>query len=146
MLLAGYIQNLIVLDTIATSLDLGTIDNVDSVEFRLYTANTFPFGGEVQVVFLDTNYQALDSLFTTPEFLIAPALVDAGGFPNTSASVEHFVTLDQERVDVIRDTGHLVIRGVMNTTDSGSEAMVTFDESAAIEVKLGAKIYVRAEL
>ena len=74
-------------DTIATSLDLGTIDNVDSVEFRLYTANTFPFGGEVQVVFLDTEYQALDSLFSAPEFLIAPALVDAGGFPNTSASV-----------------------------------------------------------
>ena len=144
--LAGYIQNLNVLDTIATSLDLGTIDNVDSVEFRLYTANTFPFGGEVQVVFLDTNFQALDSLFTAPEFLIAPALVDAGGFPNTSASVEHFVTLDQERVDVIRDTGHFVIRGIMNTTDSGSETVVTFDESAAIEVKLGAKIYVRAEL
>lgn len=144
--LAGYVNNLTLRDTLAASLDLDLGENVDSVEFRLFTANTFPLGGEVQVIFLDAGFQPLDSLFAAPEFLIAPAPVGADGFPNMSGDVEHFVTLDGVRVDAIRETEHVIIRSTVNTTNSDAETVVTFDESATVEVKLGAKIYARAEL
>ena len=72
--------------------------------------------------------------------------VGADGSPNMSGDVEHFVTLDGVRVDAIRDTEHVIIRSTVNTTDSDSETVVAFDESATVEVKLGAKIYARAEL
>lgn len=144
--LNGYINNLILVDTLEASITETLPAEVDSVVFRLETNNTFPLGGELQIVFLDSTYNPLDSLFMLPQALINPALVGSDGWVVASSEAEAFSGFGQARFEGINETRYIEVRAKMNTTNSADDTLVTFDDAATLGIKLGIKAFAHVTL
>lgn len=144
--LKGYVHNLVLVDTLAASIAESLPTEVDSVVFRLETDNTFPLGGELQILFLDSLYAPIDSLFMIPEELITPALVGNDGWVIAPSVAEAYSGMGHTRFEEIRFAHHVVVRAKLNTSEAATQTMVTFDDAATLGIKLGIKAFAHVTL
>lgn len=116
-------------------------DDVDikSLFVRMETTNGMPVEINMQVVLVDTFYNELDSLFTEETKNVLPsAIVDENGKVLAPSHNEVLIEFPPNRLDLIRNTRHAMVRGTFETTDEGQE-MVKFYSFYEISFKLGVK-------
>ncbi|NQX92381.1 MAG: hypothetical protein HRT74_09735, partial [Flavobacteriales bacterium] len=144
--LKGYAQDLLFIDTLDIQLDLDEYDEIDSLEFKLFTANGFPMSAEGQIIFLDENGVALDSLFTQQLPIITSAPIDSQGEVTGKSENTVFATLDNERSQNLEGAEQIAFRVLANTTDSQNETFVRFQDTNNMDVRVGVKIFGNVEL
>ena len=115
-------------DTI--DMDLSDIDNyedIDQLGFRLAVENELPAQVQMQVIFMDANYQPLDQLFLNGEEVIIPAsVVDANGTVTASTEKATEVPLSKTRLQGIENTMYAAIVARLETSDYAPQNRVKF--------------------
>lgn len=144
--LKGFAQNLLFTDTVETEINFDSYDEIDSLEFKVYTANGFPMSASAQVVFLNDMDEPLDSLFTSLTPLFDPAPVDANGASIGKSEKRVFATLENERSMNLDNTTKVAFRVLANTTNSTDEQFVRFQEEYNMDIRIGVKIFGNIEL
>lgn len=136
----GTIDGLIVLDTIQ-DLDLAQVtDNAEMVVLRSVITNEFPLDGEIQMVFVDANYVALDSLVAPNgdgKFMKA-AETDANGVTTANgASVKtNDFTLKKATLAKLSTAKHLILKVKISSGNGGTDVMKILS-TYNMNVKLG---------
>jgi hypothetical protein len=116
---------------------------IDSFQIRLATTNTMPVEIYMQVVFVDSSYNIIDSLFLDgAEDVIRSPEIDQDGKVIQAGVNEIFEDLT-DRVSKMRDTRHAFVRGTFETADQG-QRMVKFYSYSDLNFKLGSKIKITA--
>lgn len=114
---------------------------IDTFKIRLATTNTMPVEIFMQVVFVDSAYNIIDSLFRDGAVdLIRSPEVDTNGIV-TQAGVYDKPEDFTDRVDKMRDTRHAFVRATFETAKQGQK-MVKFYSYSELSFKLGTKIKV----
>jgi hypothetical protein len=116
---------------------------IDTFQIRLATTNTMPVEIYIQVVFVDSAYNVIDSLFQDGAVdLIRSPEIDLNGKVN-QAGVYNTSEDFTDRLDKMRDTRHAFVRATFETAQQGQQ-MVKFYSYSALDFKLGTKIKITA--
>jgi len=126
--------------------DIGDIEEIESVEFRINANNGFPTDGTVQVYFTDTNYVLLDSLLNPLEQLINTAIP---GGPPTYRVLEKTnkttsVIYDRERLKKILHTMKIITKAEFSTVNNGGTIVKIYSDYG-VDVKVGVKAKVSVD-
>jgi len=165
--LFGYLDGYHFIDTLEVDMqtDLGldtggpiSLDDVSRLTFRIIVDNGLPAEAKIQLVFMDADYNAVDSLFMSK----AAQMVVASGYVNTSLPAGHLdygrvlsrtraitdidVTVDRLQELIDGNVKHLVIRIVAGTSFASQEQVVRFFPEDGVEVQLSAKIETHIDL
>ncbi len=155
----GSIANFSLVDT--TAIGLGNlIDEVEGtaelsrLDLRIFINNGLPLDAALQLVFTDSLYNPIDSLFSTNLGQVlhsAPVNLGVGDqHPDYGRAVGISPTLlefgiPRERALGLRDVSRLIVRVVGHTAGNGSHPIRIF-ESDAIDMNVAAKITLRIDV
>ena len=123
-------------DTIDYSLDGTDVSSVESLLFRSNVDNGFPISFSAQAIFTDDNFNPIFTLSDSPISLVGGANVDSEGKVTSSVNNITNVKLSQDQVNLLGNVEHIIIDGVINTTDY-QNSTVKFYDSYGISLKLG---------
>lgn len=134
--LYGGITGIIFQDTF--DIDIGTIDEVKSVEFKINSENGFPMDAFVQIYFTDEAYNKIDSLMTAGQNnIIESGLVDANGEVIQAKKKTTTVPIETNRLQVITSQSKkAIIQATLNTTNNGGTPVKIYSNSN-LNIKLG---------
>lgn len=125
-------------DTI--DLDLTDIDNYDSLDelgITLDVTNEMPVQIQMQVIFMDQNYQPLDVLFVEGEEVVIPAsTVDAQGDVVATSQKVTEVVYGKQHLENIEQTIYAAIVARMETADYAPENRVKFYDHHKVQFHL----------
>lgn len=118
--------------------DLQDVEELDEINLRLFVENDFPVDADLQIYFLDTMGNTLDSLISPNQLFLKSAAVDNNGRIIEPNSYVLDFKIDRARFNRIRDTKKGLVRAALNTYKSGgSQPEVKFFSDYGITVKLG---------
>jgi hypothetical protein len=154
----GSLADFSLIDT--TEIDFGDvvdsaddIQEIDQLDVRLFVKNALPIETGVQLVFLDDNFNRIDSLFAEPTTVIPAAPVDlsaAVGSPDygkvigeTETRID--VAIPRERIDPLKDVTQVIVEVFGNTSGNGGNPIRLYPENF-IEVNVAAKAIFNLEL
>jgi len=123
-------------DTLDYSLDGSDINSIESLMFRFNVNNGFPISFNAQATFTDENYNPIFTLFDTPTSVVSGANIDGNGKVTSSVSNVTDVVLSKIKLEMLDQVKHIIIDGVVNTTDYQNSS-VKFYDSYKISFKLG---------
>ena len=144
--LEGYALDLLLTDTIEMDLSFDQYEEIDSLEFKLFTMNGFPLGIDFQAIFLDGTLTPLDSLFMVDTPIIAAAETDINGNVIEATNETTYITFENERADVLEQAEHVLLRAIFNTSSSNEQEVVRITNGQDLMVQIGVKIYGELEL
>ncbi|MFK7757742.1 MAG: hypothetical protein AB8B53_12500 [Flavobacteriales bacterium] len=139
--LEGYAENLVVTNTIPADIGFEEYAGIDSLEFKLFTNNSFPLDISLQAYFLDELGIEVDSLFLDDTSIISSAEVNANGDVVSSSEQVSFIKLNEERSLNLENVTDVRFRARFNTSDSENEKDVRIKEDQTVDIKLGVKIF-----
>jgi len=119
---------------------------LEQIDIRMFVINALPIDAGVQLVFVDDDFNRIDSLFAEPTTVIPAAPVDLSapvGSPdygrvtgNTQTMVE--VLVPRERINPLEGVTQVIVEVFGNTTGNGDHPIRLYPENF-IEVNLAAK-------
>lgn len=129
--LEGYASGFTMQDTMEFEVD-EEIEYIEWVLFRIFAESTFPVEAALQIVFLDSNYTALDSLWATPTAIIPGA--SPGPPPSYKSTVPTFKTIDislpaTRIANINGKTRYLQVRGTINTGGGGNKVVKIYTDN-----------------
>lgn len=140
----GSIEGLVILDTL--DLELGSIvENAELIILRSVITNQFPLDGEIQMVFTNASYVALDSLIVPKAdgtlgdgAFMKAAVIDANGITTADgASVKtNDFTLKKATLAKLGTTKHLILKVKISSGNNGTDIIKILD-TYTMNVKLG---------
>lgn len=138
----GTASGFVLMDTASLNLE-ESIDQLESLEFKLNIENGFPLDVGIQVYFADENYQYIDSLFFTdaqdPFYpLIASAMVGPDGLVTAPTLKTSYATLTNNAISNLENVKYVLIKGRLNTTNNGNTDVKVYSHYQ-IGVKMGLK-------
>ncbi|HKK39757.1 MAG TPA: hypothetical protein VJ949_10095, partial [Cryomorphaceae bacterium] len=154
----GSIKNFGLTDT--TEIDFGdlveSVDDIQEIEqldIRLFVRNALPVEAGVQLVFMDDDFNRIDSLFAEPSIVVPAAPVDLSapvGTPNhgrvigeSDARID--VSIPRERINALENVTQVRVEVFGYTTGNNAEPIRLYPENF-IEVNLAAKAIFNLEL
>lgn len=154
----GSIQDFGLTDT--TEIDFGDlvesaddIQEIEQLDVRLFIRNALPVEAGVQLVFMDDNFNRIDSLFAEPSIVVPAAPVDLSapmGTPNhgrvigeSNARID--VSIPRERINALENVTQVRVEVFGYTTGNNAQAIRLYPENF-IEVNLAAKAIFNLEL
>ncbi|NND77883.1 MAG: hypothetical protein HKN39_06840 [Flavobacteriales bacterium] len=144
--LEGYALDFLLTDTIDMDLSFDQYEEIDSLEFKLFTENGFPMEIEFQAIFLDGTLTPLDSLFMISTPIIAAAEIDINGNVIQAMNETTYISFDNERADALEQADHILLRAIFNTTSSNEPEVVRITDAQDLSVQIGVKIFGELEL
>jgi len=153
----GSMSDFVIKDTADTDLgdfvkDVNENDEVDSLLFKIFVDNGLPVDLGCQVLFVDSNFARIDSLFIEETFLIQSSIVNYNVSPNspeygqsigkTSSYVE--VGIDQSRIPPLEEAAYIIFRVFGGTTNNGAEPIRIFAQDE-LDFKLSVKTSLNIE-
>lgn len=141
--LRAYAKDFVVEDTLAV--DFGGYSTLETgkvreAEFKIITENEMPVALATQILFLDSQNQPVDSLFTTGETVfLGPAPVDNDGNVTGKTVNELKIPLSAERFERIRAATHILLRARFNTS-GGDTQPVTALQKQRTSIRMGMKV------
>jgi hypothetical protein len=135
-------KNIILEDTSDLDLEdkLGKIwDYIENFRMKIEGTNGYPFEAALQVIFLDSEENALDSLFTGTSVILNPASVGTNGMVTSVADFEKTAELSKQRLEKIKETKKAVIRARLDTSNSGSGQYVKLFAYYKLDFKMSVK-------
>jgi hypothetical protein len=154
----GSLADFSLIDT--TEIDFGDvvesaddIQEIEQLDVRLFVRNALPIEAGVQLVFLDRNFDQIDSLFAERTTVISAAPVDlsaAVGSPDYGRVIGESetridISIPRERIDPLKDVTQVIVEVFGNTTGNGDNPIRLYPENF-IEVNLAAKAIFNLEL
>lgn len=142
-------ENFAFSDTIEDILDDGWYDDadiIDQINIMLEVTNGMPLEIDFQVIFMDSLYNAVDSLFADGDEIIIPAaIVDPGNddvSSNVKTSLIQYMDTDIEK---IKNARHAIIRAGLQTSNvGGARVAVKFFDYYTIDFNLSVGVNVKA--
>ncbi len=121
------------------NLDFEDVEELESVTLKLYIENEFPVDVGMQIYFVDSMDNVLDSLIQPYQLFLESPAVDGNGriIGHTSKTMDFVISRD--RLENIRKTKIARIRSTLNTYKPGSGAQpeVKFYSDYGIFIKIG---------
>ena len=142
------VGGLVVSDTIDFA-GLPFPDGIISFSVRANLHNAFPIDVAVSLFMLDGNFQIIDSIWAlTPDDTEKRPLAVPGGRVENGRVVEPRIAqmqvpLSNSQIENLRNTRHIKIMGVLNTSDHETELVNIFENSDTegfLRVMIGARI------
>jgi len=145
--LEGYASGFTLQDTLAFAFDEDP-EMIDWIIFRVNAESTFPFDAKVQVIFLDDNYQIIDSLFDKQTRIIPGAL--PGPPPGYKSTVPAYASFDikADRAKIARLSGkakYMILQGAIDTSGGGSSVVRIYTDNY-LKVEMGIQSKVKVDL
>ncbi len=142
--LNGTAFNFAMLDTVAFSIGSTVTDNLSSGLLRISNTNGFPIDVNMQIYFVDSLFNKLDSLLTSEQPLIASGSINSAGQVTTPTITNKDITIDPSRLKKLGNTKQLLIYAKASTINSGATPVKIYS-NYRLEVKLGLQIQVDAK-
>lgn len=130
----GRIDNLILQDTF--DLDINTIEELTKADFTLTVTNTFPVNAQIQVLFVDTDFQVIDSLLTSPDDIIISGVTNTNGEVIAPITQISKIAFDKEKLENLFSSRKLIVRAQLSA-GSVQQPSIRFLSSSRIEIHLG---------
>ncbi|MEX0986894.1 MAG: hypothetical protein WD052_05400 [Bacteroidales bacterium] len=107
---------------------LGNLSFVKDASIRLTTLNEWPLGVDMQVYFMDADYNVLDTLFKEENIFLLAAPVDMNGELDNSQLVENIneVAYSGDELLNLDGTKYVKIKAHATTTNNGEEFVKFF--------------------
>jgi hypothetical protein len=118
--LYGHFNRLTVQDTFDFSVNRQR--DIESAVFKTNLVNGFPLQAVMQVYFVNSSYQIVDSLAGKNCILVNEAPVDPATHlprPGANGTKDTTFYFDKARMDKLVDANHILVRAVMNSCDNG---------------------------
>jgi len=135
--LFGGISSFEIVDTI--DFDPANFENFDALEFMIEVTNGFPINADIQLDFIDGEYNIKHSLMPSSETVIQSGIV--GPSPEyrvTDPTVKKtFVLLDREGLDKVQESSQILFTAILSTENS---QLVKIYDEYDIGLRLGAKV------
>lgn len=128
------VNDLILGDTIAINLD--TLDEVRSLEYKLLAVNSYPIDIQAQGYFLDSNGGIIDSI-SHDDWIHLPAALPPGNTNSLDTTVV-ITRFEEDALDKVRKAESLLFSTRFNSPSSISEPIWLTEEYSLI-LKMGAK-------
>ncbi len=150
--LYGSISDFLLVDTL--DVDLGDLvsdanenDEVDALDIRLFVDNGFPFEAGTQIVFTDSLYNPLDSLFEAPDYVFNSAPVNydlPAENPNYGRAVGKTPTvidipITNDRISNLENATRMIVRVYGGTTNNGADDIRLFANDE-MDLSVAAKV------
>ncbi|MFO7723618.1 MAG: hypothetical protein R6V49_10400 [Bacteroidales bacterium] len=144
--LEGYASGFTLQDTLDFSFeeDFEQIDQIEWILFRLNAESTFPIEAVAQVVFLDSAYTLLDSLFKTASVVVPGATPGPPPFYKATQPVYRTqdIKLDAAQIRNIRKSKYILLRGALSTAGGGNKIVRIYtDNYLQISFGVQSKLY-----
>lgn len=139
----GRASEFYLVDTIP--MDLSVTSNLESGTIRTIADNGFPVDVKMQMVFTDSLYNRIDSLYPQGATPIIPAAPIDGNGDATGTSRQITDTgIDQDRFNKLSDGKYAIIIAELNTTDATQNKNVRFKSGYKLDigVSIRAKVLV----
>ncbi len=119
---------------------------IEALDIRLIVDNGLPINTGVQIIFTDSLFQPIESLFDEPNFIFTSAPVDLEapvGSPNhgrATGSTRQVtdIAIPRDRILQLKDATHIIIDVVGGTTANGSHPIRLYSNDF-FDVQLSAK-------
>ena len=147
----GSIKDFLLIDT--TALDLGSLiqdtqdlSEVESLDILLIVDNGFPFDAGVQIVFADSLYNPIDSLFETPDLIyssapvnlsVAPENPDYGRATGKTRTITE-IGIPKSKILGLENASQMIITVFGNSAGNGDHPIRLFSNDS-FDAKLSAK-------
>ncbi|HKL02319.1 MAG TPA: hypothetical protein VJ911_01535 [Cryomorphaceae bacterium] len=150
--LYGSISDFLLVDTL--DVDIGDLvsdanenDEVDALDIRLFVNNGFPFEAGTQIVFTDSLYNPLDSLFQNPDFVFSSAPVNydlPAENPNYGRAVGKTPTvidipITNDRISDLENATRMIVRVFGGTSNNGADDIRLFANDE-MDLSVAAKV------
>ena len=133
--LKGTVNALVLQDTIST--DLSIFDDNQPVTFQLWANNSFPLYADLQIFFLGSTGNMIDSLLISGNNTIKSANVNINGAVLDYVKSTITASLTASRFSLIRNGANkIVIRSTFRSKDTGNKTVSIFGKQD-IEILLG---------
>ncbi|MCX6230442.1 MAG: hypothetical protein NTZ33_02750 [Bacteroidetes bacterium] len=121
-------------------------DNISEATFRINTWNAFPLNGKIQIYFVDSMYNALDSLVTDNQNIINAGVIDPVNY-NVIAPTYKLsdYTLGRNRIIKIQKATKILIKAILYSPSYPAQ-IVKVTANDYLDVKLGMKIKLNTNL
>lgn len=150
--LYGSLANFLLIDTTDIQLadvveEAENVGEISALDIRLFVKNGLPLDAGVQILFTDSLYRLVDSLFTEPTFVFLSAPVNLAVSPDhpdygrTTGSTETVIdiSIPRDRIDPLKDVSRIIIHVFGHTTGNGDHPVRIFSEDD-FEINLAAKV------
>ncbi len=135
---AGYASGFTMQDTI--EFEFENSDQLDNGLVRVRVNNGFPIGGDLQIFFVDNNYNTLEVLFPDgPETIILPAPVDNNGDVINSVFKLTDGEITSDRIKNLTESKFAIIQAKLETGGSSNQEIVAFKKGYQLDITLGLK-------
>jgi hypothetical protein len=135
--LFGGISSLQIVDTLA--FDPTSFEGFDAVEFMVEITNGFPISADIQLDFVDQDFNVVYTLIPENERLIEAG--DVGSAPEyrvtSSTSKKTFIAIDRNGLDLIEQCRNVFFKAVLGTENS---QLVKIYSDYDIQLMMGAKV------
>ncbi len=147
----GSIKDFLLVDT--TALDLGSliqdtqdVSEVEALDILLIVDNGFPFDAGVQIVFADSLYNRIDSLFETPDLIYSSAPVNLSVAPENSeygratgkTRTITEISIPKSKILGLENASQMIITVFGNSAGNGDHPIRLFSNDS-FDAKLSAK-------
>ncbi|MBC7693836.1 MAG: hypothetical protein H7141_00165 [Burkholderiales bacterium] len=127
-------------DTVPFDFGKQTSDNINSILFRVYTNNGFPFDISMNLDFVDTNYVVMQTLApgTLYADVIKSAPIDGSGIVIGKTEKTNDFTMSKVQINTLRTVKHIIVRATGATTNNGAPDIKIYDYYN-LNVRMGVK-------
>jgi len=122
--------------------DGSSIAEAEAAAFLLRVDNGFGLQAATQVYFYDSSDVLLDSLFTSPEIIIAAPVVNEVGAPTAPVEKTTEVTIASEKISNLAKSRSAKVVVTLQSPTTGAEYTQLFYDNS-IGIKLGARVTVK---
>lgn len=150
--LFGSISDFLLRDTTAVNFsdlvkDVEGVSEIEEASIRLHVNNGFPFDAGANLVFVDSLYQPIYSIFDSPELIFGAAPVNLevpvqdpnyGRAVGTTKTTVDFI-LPRQKVLELKHARYAIVSVYGNTAGNGAHPIRLFSNDA-FDIKLGARV------
>lgn len=115
----GSVNGFSIEDTLDLALD--SIGFLQSATIRAIIENEFPVDVDVQLYFVDENFNVLDSLFENGETLVQSSAIDANGDMTAPTISETDIVLTEDKLDNLFNANQIILRSNLATGNGGTQ-------------------------
>ena len=130
----GRIDHVVITDSF--ELSFSDVDEVKGAQFKLIVDNSFPLDAAVQIYFMDSALQRIDSLLPINEMIFQSGQPNETGIVVTPFSKETYFDLSEERFEKIKNAEQLVLVIELISSNEAQQT-VKFLSSNFLALKLG---------
>ncbi len=127
-------------DTIPFDFGEQTSDNINSLLFRVYADNGFPFDVSMNLDFVDTNYVVMQTLAQGALYadIIKSAPIDGSGIVVGRTEKTNDFTMSKAQIDLLKTVKHIIVRATGSTTSNGVPDIKIYDYYR-LNIRMGVK-------